>query len=93
MDPDTAAGHLERALQLEREGRAEDAVKSYQEAVALDPAAADAYIRMGLLLRGLGRDEEANAAFDAALALRADAASASKPPRFDPGSSLLRSRP
>jgi tetratricopeptide (TPR) repeat protein len=71
MNPESAVVHYNRALELERQGRYDDAVKAYQEALRLDANDADAHVRMGLLLRELGRDEEANKAFQAALSLRA----------------------
>jgi len=63
--------HYNRAVELERTGRYEQAVTEYQEAVRLDPSDADAHVHLGLLLRELRRDEDANRAFEAALALYA----------------------
>ncbi len=67
----SAIVHYNRAVELERTGRYEQAVTEYQEAVRLDPSDADAHVHLGLLLRELGRDEDANKAFEAALALYA----------------------
>lgn len=71
MEPDLAAVHYNKALELEKKGRYVDAVDEYREAVRLEPADADAFIRLGLLLRELGRDDEANKAFQSALAVNA----------------------
>lgn len=66
---EAAAVHYDRATELERSGRCEEAVAEYQQAILIDPSDLDAHARLGLLLRELGRDEEANRAFEAALAL------------------------
>lgn len=70
MKRNLAPVHYNRAQELERNGRYEEAAKSYEEAVRLDPADIDAQVKLGLLLRELGRDDEANRAFQVVLALK-----------------------
>ncbi len=70
MVSQAAVLHYNRALDLERTGRYEEAVAAYQEALRLDPVDIDAQVHLGLLLRELGRDDEANQAFQAALTLK-----------------------
>lgn len=64
------AVHYNRALALERAGKALEAVAEYREALLVDASDADAQVHLGLLLRELGRDEDANRAFLAALELQ-----------------------
>ncbi|HEY4031618.1 MAG TPA: tetratricopeptide repeat protein [Caulobacteraceae bacterium] len=58
-------GVMQRGL-----GRADEALASFDQAIALDPDYADAHHSRGVVLRELGRPEDAVAAFDRAIALR-----------------------
>jgi tetratricopeptide (TPR) repeat protein len=61
---------------LQGEGRLEEAVTHYNEAVRLKPDFAEAYNNLGDALHGLGRPEEAVASYEKALRLMPDLAGA-----------------
>ena len=48
---------------LGKQGKYDEAIKAYDEAIRLDPKDADAWYNKGIDLKSLGRIEEANAAF------------------------------
>lgn len=50
---------FDRAVDLVAEERLDDAVKTYEEAIALDPDFADAWQGLALALNELGRHEQA----------------------------------
>lgn len=56
---DQAQQHYNDAIELERQGRLEDASEEYQQAIELDPAYCDAMDNLGRLLRGQGHLDEA----------------------------------
>lgn len=86
-EPAAAAGHFERALQLDpgsadahynlglclsRMGRPAEAMARYEQALALRPAYPEAHNNLGSLLLALGRMAEARNHYEQALRLRPD---------------------
>lgn len=59
-------------LKLQEVRRYEEAVTSFNSAIALKPDFAEAYCSRGIALKGLGRFEEAVASYDRAVAIRPD---------------------
>ena len=64
-----AEAHTRRGLALAGMGRAEEAVGSYDEAIAADPGRALAHLNRGIVLAGMGRAEEAVGSYDEAIRL------------------------
>jgi glycosyl transferase family 25 len=62
----------ERALERHRQGRLEEALAAYDEALARRPGDADVLINRGSVLLDAGRYDDALAAFDGALATKPD---------------------
>ena len=56
---DQAQQHYNDAVELERQGRLEDAREHYEQAIELDPAYCDAMDNLGRLLRSQGRLDQA----------------------------------
>ena len=56
-------------LHLQEQGRLEEAIQDYDEAIRLDPQDADAYINRALAYTLLGKDAEANRDVDRAVEL------------------------
>jgi len=67
INPKAAPAHNNRGIALQKLKRLDDALASYDKAIALKPDYAEAFNR-GLALRGLKRLEEALASYDRALA-------------------------
>jgi E3 SUMO-protein ligase RanBP2 len=61
--PDDARLRFGLALEYEKAGRAQDAVRALESYLAHAEDEGNAWGRLGALLRGLGRDEEARAAY------------------------------
>ncbi len=57
---------------LQKLGRSEEALKSYDKALALEPSYGDAHYNRGAVLKELGRFAQALASFDKALAIKPD---------------------
>ena len=74
--PDYAEGHSNRGVILQLMKRHEEALASYDRAIALRPGYANAHFNRGTVLKKLGRREEALASYDQALALAPDHAEA-----------------
>src|ERR1041384_3510682 len=77
QDPNDSFSRYALALELEKEGRALEALTELQEVIARDPNYVAAYHRLGHLLAHLGQIEEARAAYRRGL----DAATASNDQR------------
>ena len=67
---ESAQDALEQAMRLGAQGRFEQAVAAYEQALAQDPELVEAYMGLGLMLTTLGRLPEAIQACQGALALR-----------------------
>jgi len=67
---------LERALDLHRRGRLEEAASAYRELLAVEPAHADVLHLLGSVCSDMQRYPEALQCFDRAIALRSDLAAA-----------------
>ncbi|MGF1608393.1 MAG: tetratricopeptide repeat protein [Kiloniellales bacterium] len=67
-----AAREFARGIALHREGKLEEAYRSYARALELDPGHVDALNNMGVVLRAQGRIDAALAAYERGLALRPD---------------------
>ena len=67
--PDTPAGRLQEALQLESNGKAADALKIYDELIKENPRDVAALAYRGWLLKRAGLPDQAMASLDAALAI------------------------
>ncbi|GEM_PF-2037330 len=65
-DPDV---WYDRGLLLEKEGKYEEAILAYDNALAIDPAYVEAWFQKGLTLEKLGRDDEALIAYNTTLDL------------------------
>jgi len=65
----TARDHSNRGATLKELGRREEALRDYDQAIALDPTYAQAYSNRGLTLAELGRREEALRDYDQAVTL------------------------
>lgn len=75
-NPHSAAAHCNLGNVLRGLGRREDALASYDRALALDPRHAEAFNNRGAALHELKRDAEALESYDRALALNPDYAEA-----------------
>jgi tetratricopeptide (TPR) repeat protein len=73
---ENARSRFNAAVQLSQQGRIDDAIAEFGNAVHLDPDFADAHYEMGLALAGQGRTAEAIPAFEATVRLK---------PNFAPG--------
>ncbi len=70
-DRESAEIHYNLATEALRGGRTQDALKEYDEALALDDAFADAHLGRGLVMEfGFGRSPEAEREYRRAIALR-----------------------
>ena len=67
--PDKAWGYLRSGYSLNELGRDEDAIASYDQALALDPTDVSTWVNRGCSLAALGRYEEAIASYGQVLAL------------------------
>lgn len=67
-----AAREFARGIDLHREGKLEEAARSYARALELDPGHVDALNNIGVVLRAQGRIDAALAAYQRGLALRPD---------------------
>lgn len=83
--PDQPAALSNLGLVLQKSGRHEEALASYDRAIALKPGYAYAFVNRGFLLAELGRYEEAIASYDSAIAARPGFAGA----RFGKAEALL----
>ncbi|MEA2988427.1 MAG: protein O-GlcNAc transferase [Alphaproteobacteria bacterium] len=72
VDPGCARAHELLGMALARLGRREDALASFDAAIARAPERADAHANRGDVLAELGRRDEAVASYDRALALAPD---------------------
>ena len=63
------------AARLHRQGKLEEALNGYAEAIRINPRFAEPYNNMGVLLRRMGRGEAAAACYRRALALKPGSAS------------------
>lgn len=72
----TAKGHYKNGLKLQELRRHEEALASFDRAIALRPDFAEALSGRGMALKGLRQFEEAVASYDRALAVRPDFAQA-----------------
>jgi tetratricopeptide (TPR) repeat protein len=72
LQPGCADAHFNKAIALKQLTRLEEAVESYDRAIAIDPELVEAWCNRGNTLRELGRAVEALASFDAAIRLRPD---------------------
>jgi predicted O-linked N-acetylglucosamine transferase (SPINDLY family) len=72
MKPDYAEAYINRGNALKDLKRLDEALASYDKAIALKPDYAEAYINRGSALKDLKRLDEASAAYDKALALKPD---------------------
>ena len=70
--PDTAEDHYKLGNRLKELGRHDDAVASYQRALALNPDYAEAHNNLGISLIELNRPEEAVTSYQRALAVKPD---------------------
>ena len=59
LEPDDPTPHFNLGVLLEEQGRRDEAVLAYGQAVARDPDFADAHCNLGLLLESMGRRQEA----------------------------------
>ncbi|BCS92331.1 MAG: beta-barrel assembly-enhancing protease [Metallosphaera javensis (ex Sakai et al. 2022)] len=64
-----ARSHFKKAEKLYEEGRYEEAIKEYDQAISLDPRNPDYHYNKGIALRILGRYEEALREFEQAISL------------------------
>lgn len=69
-DPAAAMLHLSAGARLHVEGRLEDAVAEYEQAIGLDPKNPDAFYNRGLAREEIGESRRALRDFDAALRLK-----------------------
>ena len=77
INPKAAAvAHNNRGVALKALGRLDEALASYDKALALRPDYAEAFNNRGVALKALGRLDEALASYDKALAVRPDYAEA-----------------
>ena len=67
--PGDRGAQIQRALDLEREGRREDARALYERILVADPASVRAWTNLGNLERSAGRQADAEQAYRAALAV------------------------
>ncbi|MDP1751785.1 MAG: tetratricopeptide repeat-containing glycosyltransferase family protein [Reyranella sp.] len=84
-DAIAATPYIDRANALQKLDRHEEALESYDQAIALDPGSADAFNDRGTVLQCLQRYDEALASHDRAATLRPDDASA----YYNQGTALL----
>ena len=68
-NPGSAQAHAKMGLALAGQGRREEALASYDQAVVLEPERAVTHLGRAQALAGMGRSEEALAAYDRAIAL------------------------
>ena len=59
LAPEDPIPHFNLGVLMEEQGRREEAVHAYRQAVSRDPDFADAHCNLGLLLESLGRRQEA----------------------------------
>ncbi|MBI5243471.1 MAG: tetratricopeptide repeat protein [Elusimicrobia bacterium] len=59
--------HFKKAAALYQEGRLEEAVREFREAIRIDPNVAEARCNLGVALAKLGKDDEALCELEAAL--------------------------
>jgi protein O-GlcNAc transferase len=71
-----ALAHINRGVALEGQGRNEEALQSYRQAMECDPSSAHSYFNMGALLALSKRFDEAIACMNRVLALEPDNAEA-----------------
>jgi predicted O-linked N-acetylglucosamine transferase (SPINDLY family) len=76
INPKVAAVHNNRGNALKDMGRSNEALASYERAIALKADYPDAFYNHGNVLRALGRSADAVASYDQAIALRPDYAEA-----------------
>lgn len=69
---EAAIRHGVRGEQLAAEGKIEESMAAFRQAVATDPDYADAYYNLGVLLRGLGRIDEAIESYQRAISSQPD---------------------
>ena len=72
MKPNYAETHYNRGVALQNLKRPEEALASYDKAIALKPDDAEAYNNRGNALNNLKRFDEALASYDKAVALKPD---------------------
>lgn len=68
-DPADAAGWVERATELLREGKHAEAVEGFSKAIGLDASCAKAFAGRGVALEALGRPEEAKADYKTSIGI------------------------
>jgi superkiller protein 3 len=73
---DKAADHGTRGERLAGEGKIDEAIEAFRQAVSIDPQFAAAYYNLGVLLRMQGQLDEAVGSYQKALVLTPDFAEA-----------------
>jgi tetratricopeptide (TPR) repeat protein/2-polyprenyl-3-methyl-5-hydroxy-6-metoxy-1,4-benzoquinol methylase len=76
MSPADPAQQNQRGLALQEQGRLDEAIACYRDALSLDPTLAAAQYNLGTALQAQGRLDEAVASYRAAISLRPDYAKA-----------------
>ena len=74
--PDDAMGHYKAAVALDEQGKTDEAIREYREAIRLNPNFAAAYNNLGFALRSQSRDNEAIWEYLEAIRLKPDLAAA-----------------
>ena len=64
-----AERHYNTGVELQEQGRLEEAIVEYNEAISLDPELAEAYSNRGIVYVNKGEYDKATAAFDRAIEL------------------------
>ena len=72
LKPDLAAAHNNLGIVLQNQGKLEEAIASYQQALRLKPDYAEAYSNLGMAFQDQGKLEEAIASYQQALSLKPD---------------------
>jgi predicted O-linked N-acetylglucosamine transferase (SPINDLY family) len=71
---ESATGIFQHGRELESQGRFDDAIKAYLDAIRIEPKAGQAYFNLGNLLLELNRDAEALNAYSTAAELKPESA-------------------
>ncbi|MEJ2310979.1 MAG: tetratricopeptide repeat protein [Gemmatimonadales bacterium] len=76
LNPDHRVAHFNLGVKRAQEGRTEEAIEQYREALRIDPGFAEAYNNLGMILLREGDTDAGNAAFRHAIEVRPDFARA-----------------